>query len=87
VDWSLFSLWLSALLQARGDHILRVKGVVRTPAGRLLLQAVRRTVPAPEVLPDTGVPPDDDTLVFLGTGFDAATLQHSLAAFAGQSSL
>lgn len=87
VDWPLFSLWLSALLQAHGDRLLRVKGVIRTPAGRLLLQAVRRTVPAPEVLPDTGDHPEDDTLVFLGTGFDVATLRQSLEAFTGQSSL
>ena len=36
IDWTAFSVWLSALLHARGDDVLRVKGVVRTPAGRLL---------------------------------------------------
>lgn len=67
VDWPALSLWLSALLAARGDDLVRVKGVIATPAGRLLVQAVRRTVQAPEVLPD--VPTEgDDTLVFLGRG-------------------
>ena len=65
VDWPAFSLWLSALLAARGDDLVRVKGVVATPAGRLLVQAVRRTVQAPEMLPE-GVAEGDDTLVFLG---------------------
>ena len=51
VDWTAFSVWLSALLHARGDDVLRVKGVVRTPAGRLLLQSVRKVVQSPEILP------------------------------------
>ena len=54
IDWTAFSVWLSALIHARGDDILRVKGVVRTPAGRLLLQSVRRIVQSPEMLPDDG---------------------------------
>ena len=41
IDWTAFGVWLSALLHARGDDVLRVKGVVRTPAGRLLLQSVQ----------------------------------------------
>ena len=52
VDWTAFSVWLSALLHARGDDVLRVKGVVRTPAGRLLLQSVRKVVQSPEILPE-----------------------------------
>ena len=51
LDWTLFALWLSALLAARGEDLVRVKGVVATPAGRLLLQAVRKTVQPPEILP------------------------------------
>ena len=54
IDWTAFSVWLSALLHARGDDILRVKGVVRTPAGRLLLQSVRKIVQSPEILPAAG---------------------------------
>jgi hypothetical protein len=34
-DWTASTVWLSALLFARGDQIVRVKGVIRTPAGRL----------------------------------------------------
>ncbi|MHB1111463.1 MAG: GTP-binding protein, partial [Devosia sp.] len=34
IDWTAFTVWLSALLHARGDDVVRVKGVVRTPAGR-----------------------------------------------------
>jgi G3E family GTPase len=82
IDWTAFSVWLSALIHARGDDILRVKGVVRTPAGRLLLQSVRRIVQSPEMLPDdeTG---DDNRLVFIGRGFGVEQLAKSLRHFAG----
>lgn len=82
VDWPALSLWLSALLQARGDDLVRVKGVIRTPAGRLLLQAVRRTVQRPEILPDSPAA-TDDRLVFLGHGATADRLDRSLRACAG----
>ncbi len=85
VDWTAFTVWLSALLHARGDDVVRVKGVVRTPAGRLLLQTVRKVVQSPEILPeqsdDTGR--EDDTIVVIGRGYSAETLSRSLRHFAG----
>lgn len=87
IDWTAFSVWLSALIHARGDDILRVKGVVRTPAGRLLLQSVRRIVQSPEILPDSisGDRPlcDDNSVVFIGRGFGVDQLNRSLRHFAG----
>ena len=80
VDWAGLSLWLSALLQARGDQIIRVKGVVQIPARRLLLQAVCRVVQAPEVL-EEGDRAGDDRLVFIGAGIEAEALARSLARF------
>lgn len=82
VDWPALSLWLSALLHARGDDLVRVKGVIRTSAGRLLLQAVRRTVQRPEILPDAPAE-TDDRLVFLGQGATADQLDRSYRACAG----
>jgi len=86
VDWTAFSLWLSALLHARGDEVMRVKGVVRTPAGRLLLQSVRKFVQQPEILPETGEEAglDDNSVVFIGRGFTAEDLRRSLRYFAGE---
>ena len=85
IDWAAFSVWLSALIHARGDDILRVKGVVRTPAGRLLLQSVRKIVQSPEMLPDDKDRPlgDDNSLVFIGRGFGTDQLAKSLRHFAG----
>ena len=82
IDWTAFSVWLSALLHARGDDVLRVKGVVRTPAGRLLLQSVRKVVQSPEILPEQSDGREDDTIVVLGRGYGAEDLRRSLAHFA-----
>lgn len=81
LDWTSFALWLSALLHARGGDIVRVKGVIATPAGRLLLQAVQRTVQPPEILP--GPPaPSDGRLVFFGHDLPQEALAASLRRFA-----
>lgn len=78
-DWASLSLWLSAVLHAHGDRFVRVKGVVRTPAGRLLIQTVRRTVQPPEILPPSfGT---DDILAVIGENPDVAALQSSLSRF------
>ncbi len=81
LDWSAFTLWLSALLYARGDDLVRVKGVVRTPAGRLLLQTVRKVVQSPEILPDQGENRSDDVIVFIGRGYRPDDLGRSLTRF------
>ncbi len=87
VDWAAFSVWLSALLHARGNDVVRVKGVVRTPAGRLLVQTVRKIVQSPEILPEQDDRPDreDNVIVVIGRGYEATALAKSLRYFAGAS--
>jgi G3E family GTPase len=87
IDWAAFSVWLSALLHARGDDVVRVKGVVRTPAGRLLVQTVRKIVQSPEILPEQDDRPDreDNVIVVIGRGYEAEALTKSLRYFAGVS--
>ncbi|MDA9865066.1 GTP-binding protein [bacterium] len=81
-DWTAFTVWLSALLYARGDQIVRVKGVVQTPAGRLLLQTVRHSVQSPEILPPLDVPCEtDNTIAVIGRGFTPDQLERSLGQF------
>lgn len=76
--WWALSAWLSALLHARGDRIVRVKGVISTPAGRLLLQSVRRHVQPPEILPDApGTAAAGDFIVLIGHDIDADRLRQS----------
>lgn len=83
MDWSAFTLWLSALLHARGEDLVRVKGVVRTPAGRLLLQTVRKVVQSPEILPEQGDGRLDNHIVFIGRGYRPQDLGRSLHRFLG----
>lgn len=83
IDWAGFVLWLSALLHARGEDLMRVKGVLPTPAGRLLLQTVRRVVQSPEILPPGSAGEVDGTLVFIGRGFRPEDLGRSLRRFVG----
>jgi G3E family GTPase len=85
VDWTAVSIWLSALLHARGEDILRVKGIVQTPAGRLLLQSVRRTVQPPELLPESGTSDrsEDNKIVLIGRGYAQEDLIRSLRHFVG----
>jgi G3E family GTPase len=79
--WPVFAVWLSALLHAHGADLLRVKGVVRAPTGRLLIQAVRGYVQPPERLPDA-IDGADGTLVVFSRNHSAQSLQRSLDAFA-----
>ena len=85
IDWTAFSVWLSALLHARGNDVMRVKGVVQTPAGRLLVQTVRKIVQSPEILPEhtDGQLREDNTIVVIGRGYRAEDLSRSLDYFAG----
>jgi G3E family GTPase len=79
--WPVFAVWLSALLHAHGANLLRVKGVVRAPTGRLLIQAVRGSMQPPERLPG---PADDadGALAIISRDHSAESLQRSLDAFA-----
>jgi hypothetical protein len=58
---------------------------VRTPAGRLLVQSVRRIVQPPEILPEQVNDPgrEDGTIAVIGRGYRAEDLRRSLRHFAG----
>lgn len=84
--WAALSTWLSALLHARGAEVVRVKGVVSTPAGQLLIQSVRHLVQPPEIIPEdetgmAGPIPELGTLVLIGRGIDECGLARSWAWF------
>jgi G3E family GTPase len=80
LDWAEAMVWLSALLHVRGDRVVRVKGVIPSAAGRLLVQAVRGVVEAPKLLPPQSKD-GDGKLVLLGRGFSQTILEQSLLSF------
>ena len=82
LDWTAFGVWLSMLLQAHGQSILRVKGLLDVGgAGPLLLNGVQHVVHPPEHL---AAWPDDDhrsRLVVIARGVDEQAVRDSLVAF------
>lgn len=86
VDWVEFTVWLSALLHARGDTILRVKGVLQTDEGALLLQSVRKVMQQPEILPPEKGDSRLGEIVFIGEGMNQEALLMSLFSFLGKES-
>lgn len=82
IDWTAFGLWLTMLLHARGQDILRVKGLLNVGGeGPVLVSCVQHAVHLPVHLDRW---PDDDRrsrLVFIGEGVDADQLTASLRAF------
>ncbi len=82
LDWIAFGIWLTMLLQARGEDVLRVKGLLNVGAGGpLVINGVQHVVHPPEHL--AGWPDRDhrSRVVFIGRGFTREELEHSLAAF------
>jgi G3E family GTPase len=82
LDWPTLAVWLSALIHARGEDILRIKGVVNTQGRRLLFQSVHKVVQPPEILPG---PPalarHDNMLAMIGRGLSTSALSQSWRAF------
>lgn len=81
IDWVEFTVWLSALLHARGDTILRVKGVLNTDEGPLLLQSVRKVMQQPEVLPIEQSNATAGDIVFIGEDMSQELLLSSMSFF------
>lgn len=83
LDWTAFGIWLSMLLQAHGEDVLRVKGllnVVDVPTP-VVLHAVQHLIHPPVHLPRW---PDADRrsrLVFITRKLSRATVERSLGAF------
>jgi G3E family GTPase len=82
LDWIAFSVWLSMLLHARGEDVLRVKGLLHVgSAGPVVLNCVQHIVHAPEHLvswPDTA---RRSRLVFILQAIDPHDIVTSLQAF------
>jgi G3E family GTPase len=89
LDWTLFGLWLTMLLNRHGDRILRVKGILNVAdAGTpVAIHGVQRLVHPPVHM---SAWPDDDRrsrLVFIVDGLDRGLIERSLGAFLGSASL
>ena len=84
VDWTAFGIWLSMLLHARGEDVLRVKGLLDVgERGPVVVNGVQHTIHPPEHLDRW---PDEDRrsrVVFITKGIRPEELLGSLEAFRG----
>jgi len=82
IDWTAFGIWFSMLLNARGEDVLRVKGLLDVgEAGPVVLNGVQHIIHPPEHL---GEWPDEDRrsrIIFITKGVHPEELLNSLLAF------
>jgi G3E family GTPase len=82
IDWTAFGIWFSMLLHARGEDVLRVKGLLDVgEAGPVVLNGVQHIIHPPEHL---GEWPDEDRrsrIIFITRRIHPKELLDSLLAF------
>jgi G3E family GTPase len=82
VDWVAFTVWLSMLLHAHGERVLRVKGLLDTgEAGLVSIGAVQHVVHRPEHLAGTEGGRGDSRLVLITRCLDERAVERSLHRF------
>ena len=82
LDWMAFSVWLSMLLHARGEDVLRVKGLLNVgAAGPVVLNGVQHIIHAPEHLEHWPSADQRSHLVFILRAIDPHDIMNSLQAF------
>jgi G3E family GTPase len=82
LDWIAFSIWLSMLLQAHGEAVLRVKGLLNVGAtGPVVLNGVQHILHPPEHLAAWPGEDQHSHLVFILHALDPEAIRTSLHAF------
>ena len=87
LDWTMFVIWLTMMLNRHGDRVLRVKGIlnVEGSATPVAIHGVQHLVHPPAHL---AAWPDDhrrhSCLVFIVDGLDRTAIERSLGAFMGK---
>lgn len=82
VDWLGFAVWLSMLLHARGQDLLRVKGILDLDGGTpVSVNGVQHVVHTPEHLDRDAVGDVGSNVVFITRGIEVERLRASFDAF------
>jgi len=89
LDWTAFGIWLTMLLHAHGERVLRVKGILNVPglATPVVIHGVQHVIHPPahlEAWPDAE---RRSRIVFIVRDLDPAAIERSLAAFNRQAAL
>jgi len=83
MDWTLFGIWLTALLHRHGEQVLRVKGILnaRGSATPVVIHGVQHVVHPPLHLAGWPGPERTSRILFITQGLSEARLRKSLAGF------
>lgn len=83
LDWTGFAIWLSMLLHAHGERVLRVKAILNTAGAEtpVIVHGVHHMVYPPSHLPSWPSADRRSHLVFIVRDLDIAALRHSLSVF------
>ncbi|WP_266096510.1 CobW family GTP-binding protein [Rubrobacter marinus] len=84
VDWTAFGTWFSMLLHARGEDVLRVKGLLDVGGpGPVLLNGVQHVIHPPDHLEEWPDGDHESRIVFITRGIRAEEIVDSLETFSG----
>lgn len=83
LDWTVFGVWLTLLLDAHGERVLRVKGLLNIVGSEtpVVVHGVQQLIHPPIHLDSWPGEDRRSRLVFITRGLDARTVERSLALF------
>lgn len=82
LDWTSFGLWMSMLLYAHGEKMLRIKGIVDVgDAGPIVINGVQHIIHPPHHLDDWNGEERNSQIVFIMKGLAPKRVVESLIAF------
>ncbi|MFV0431097.1 MAG: CobW family GTP-binding protein [Alphaproteobacteria bacterium] len=82
IDWVRFGIWFSAMLQAHGENILRVKGILNVEEGKFIsFNAVQHIVYPPILLKEMPLGWNGSQLVFIVNGISSRNMLKSFKKF------
>ena len=86
LDWTLFGIWLSMLLHAHGERVLRVKGILNVLglATPVVIHGVQHVIHPPAHLEAWPSADRRSRIVFIVRGLEQKAIERSLAAFSRQ---
>ncbi|HLT02573.1 MAG TPA: GTP-binding protein, partial [Geminicoccaceae bacterium] len=89
LDWTAFGIWLTMLLHAHGERVLRVKGILNVPglATPVVIHGVQHVIHPPAHLEAWADAERRSRIVFIVRDLDPAAIERSLAAFNRQAAL
>jgi G3E family GTPase len=86
LDWTMFGVWLTMLLNRHGDRVLRVKGILDVAGSDtpVAVHGVQHLVHPPMHLAAWPAGGRQSRLVFIVDGLERAAIERSLRAFLGR---